>query len=178
MPTTATPPPSGRSWRARWKKVLAALEQAKAMATLVTGGKALDDPAHAKGYFTAPTIFDRVPEGDLLAQEEVFGPVLAVLRVDGLGEALRVANGVRYGLASSVYSRDPAQIMTFVEEIEAGVTHVNSPTVGGEPHLPFGGAKATGVGPREMGRSAIEFYTELKTVYYDYTGGTRKGNLY
>jgi len=163
----------------QWKKVLETIERAKGSAAkLVTGGSAYDDAARAKGYFTRPTVFDQVKPDDMLAQEEVFGPVLSVTRVDGLEEALRAANSVRYGLTASVYSRDPSAILRFVEEIECGIVHVNSPTVGGEAQLPFGGIKHTGIGPREQGKTAIEFYTELKTVYYDYTGQARKGNLY
>lgn len=163
----------------QWKKVLEAIDRAKSSdAKLVTGGRAYNDVARSRGYFTRPTVFDHVKPGDMLDQEEVFGPVLAVERVDGLEEALRAANGVRYGLTASIYSRDPSSIMRFIEDIEVGMVHVNSPTVGGEAHLPFGGIKHTGIGPREQGKTAIEFYTELKTVYYDYTGQARKGNLY
>ena len=94
------------------------------------------------------------------------------------GTALSVANGVRFGLSASVYTTDVASMFRFVDQLDAGIIHVNSPTVGGEAHIPFGGMKATGVGLREMGRVAIDFYTELKVVYVDYTGGVRKTNLY
>lgn len=163
----------------QWKKVLEAIDRAKSSAAkLVTGGGAFDDAARSRGYFTKPTVFDHVKKDDMLAQDEVFGPVLAITRVDGMEEALAAANSVRYGLTASIYSRDPSAILRFVDEIECGIVHVNSPTVGGEAQLPFGGIKHTGIGPREQGKTAIEFYTELKTVYYDYTGQARKGNLY
>jgi aldehyde dehydrogenase (NAD+) len=163
----------------QWKKVLEAIDRAKASESkLVTGGSAYDDPVRSRGYFTRPTVFDHVKNADPLAQEEVFGPVLAVTRVDGLDEAIEAASSVRYGLTSSVYSRDPGAILRFTDEIECGIVHVNSPTIGGEAQLPFGGTKHTGVGPREQGKTAIDFYTELKTVYYDYTGQARKTNLY
>ena len=93
-------------------------------------------------------------------------------------DELAVANGVKFGLSASVYTTDVASMFRFVDELEAGIIHVNSPTVGGEAHIPFGGMKATGVGLREMGSVAIDFYTELKVVYVDYTGGKRSGNLY
>jgi aldehyde dehydrogenase (NAD+) len=164
----------------QWKKVLEAIDRTKAsgVAKLVTGGGPANEGACARGYFTKPTVFDNVSDEDALAQEEVFGPVLAITRVDGLEEALRAANSVRFGLTSSVYSRDPSAILRFVDEIQTGMVHVNSPTVGGEAQLPFGGIKHTGIGPREQGKTAVDFYTELKTVYYDYTGQARKSNLY
>ena len=114
----------------------------------------------------------------VIAQEEIFGPVLSVIRVPDFAEALRVANSVKYGLASAIYTNDAAKIFEFIDRIETGITHVNSPTVGGEAHVPFGGIKGTGVGIREMGRVAIDFYTELKTVYIDYSGGKRESNVY
>jgi acyl-CoA reductase-like NAD-dependent aldehyde dehydrogenase len=101
-----------------------------------------------------------------------------VIRVRDFDEALRAANSVRYGLSSSLYTNDAAKIFEFIDRIETGITHVNSPTVGGEAQLPFGGMKATGVGLREMGRVAIDFYTELKTVYIDYTGRKRESTIY
>jgi alpha-ketoglutaric semialdehyde dehydrogenase len=163
----------------QWKKVLEAIDRAKTSnAKLVTGGGAFDDAARSRGYFTKPTVFDEVKKDDMLAQEEVFGPVLAITHADGMEDAIAAANCVRYGLTASIYSRDPSAILKFVDEIECGIVHVNSPTVGGEAQLPFGGIKHTGIGPREQGKTAIDFYTEIKTVYYDYTGQARKGNLY
>ena len=147
-------------------------------ATLVTGGARLTGDEHERGYFVQPTIFDRVTPDMRIAQEEIFGPVLSVLRVPDTASALEVANAVRYGLAASIYTRDVSAAFTFIDQMEAGIIHVNSPTVGGEAHVPFGGMKATGVGLREMGREAVGFFTELKVVYLDYTGAARQGNLY
>lgn len=154
------------------------IELGKQTATLRLGGERLSGPAYDRGYFVSPTIFDHVAAGSAIAQEEIFGPVLSVIRVKDFEEALEVANSVRYGLSSSLYTNDAAKIFEFIDKIETGITHVNSPTVGGEAQLPFGGMKATGVGLREMGRVAIDFYTELKTVYIDYTGRKRESNIY
>ena len=142
------------------------------------GGVRLTDGDLAHGYFTAPTVYDHVPRTSRLAQEEIFGPVLSVIRVGSWDEAIEAANDVVYGLTSSVFTRDVARAMEYVDEIETGMLHVNSPTVGGESQLPFGGMKATGVGQREMGPTAIDFFTEWKTVYIDYTGSKRESKIY
>ena len=147
-------------------------------AKLLCGGERCSDDARKHGFFMTPAVFDHVKPGSRLAQEEVFGPVLSVIRVKDFDEAVEVANSVRYGLTSSIYTQNIARCMQYAERIETGMLHVNSPTVGGEAHLPFGGTKATGVGAREMGKTAIEFYSEWRTVYIDYTGQKRTGNLY
>ena len=147
-------------------------------ARLVHGGERIRDGGRDRGFFMAPAIFDHVDANMRIAQEEIFGPVLSLIRVPDSESALSVANNVRFGLSASVYTNDVAAMFRFVDRLDAGILHVNSPTVGGEAHVPFGGMKATGVGLREMGRVAIDFYTELKVVYVDYTGGARKGNLY
>ena len=147
-------------------------------ARLVRGGERMRTEGRDRGFFVSPAIFDHVDANMRIAQEEIFGPVLSLLRVPDNGAALSVANSVRFGLSASVYTNDVASMFRFVDRLDAGIIHVNSPTVGGEAHIPFGGMKATGVGLREMGRVAIDFYTELKVVYVDYTGGVRKTNLY
>jgi alpha-ketoglutaric semialdehyde dehydrogenase len=147
-------------------------------ARLVCGGGRISDDGRERGFFVAPAIFDGVDAGMRIAQEEIFGPVLSLIRVPDAASALSVANSVRFGLSASVYTSDVASMFKFVDRLDAGIIHVNSPTVGGEAHIPFGGMKATGVGLREMGRAAIDFYTELKVVYVDYTGGARRTNLY
>jgi len=154
------------------------IEIGKKEAKLLLGGERLTGWEHARGYFVAPTIFDHVAPNSTIAQDEIFGPVLSVVRVRDFDEALQVANSVRYGLSSSIYTNDAAKIFEFIDRIETGITHINSPTVGGEAQLPFGGMKATGIGLREMGRVAIDFYTELKTVYIDYTGRKRESTIY
>ncbi|NUN16486.1 MAG: aldehyde dehydrogenase family protein [Myxococcales bacterium] len=163
---------------AQLQKVLLAVENAKNAATLVLGGRRLTEGAYAAGYFVEPTVFVDVQRDSQLANEEVFGPVLAILPVDGIDDALTLANRVRYGLSSSVYTRDIGSMFRYLDEIESGITHINSSTVGGEAQIPFGGMKSTGIGPREMGPNAIEFFTEVKSVYVDYTGTARTGNTY
>jgi acyl-CoA reductase-like NAD-dependent aldehyde dehydrogenase len=147
-------------------------------ARLVTGGARLTDRGRDQGYFIAPTVFDHVTPSMRLFREEIFGPVLSVCRVADFDEAVEAANAVPYGLASSIYTRDVGAAMKFVDRSEVGIVHVNNPTVGGEAHLPFGGTKATGVGPREQGSVAIDFYSELKVVYLDYTGARRTGSFF
>ena len=147
-------------------------------ATLLCGGKRAEGAGLENGHFIEPTIFDHVTPDMRIAREEIFGPVLSILRVGSFEEAIEVANDTEYGLSSSIFSNDHNRITRFIDEIESGMTHVNSPTVGGEAHIPFGGIKATGVGPREQGSTALDFYTELKVVYVDYTGGKRESKLY
>jgi len=147
-------------------------------ATLVCGGSRATGDGLDKGYFVKPTLFDHVKPDMRIAREEIFGPVLSVLRVKNFDEAMMVANDSEYGLSSSIFTNDASRIFRFVDEIETGMTHINSPTTGGEAHIPFGGIKGTGIGDREQGSTALDFYTDLKVVYVDYTGRKREGNLY
>ena len=147
-------------------------------ATLLSGGQRLEQGSLGRGHFVAPTVFDHVEPTMRIAQEEIFGPVLSVMRVADFDAALHVANDVPYGLTSSVFCRDLRQAMRFVEGVQTGITHVNSPTMGGEAQVPFGGMKATSVGHREMGTAAFEFYSELKSVYIDFTGESRNTKVY
>lgn len=147
-------------------------------AELLCGGDPADGAGLRKGFFIRPAVFDRVTPDMRIAREEIFGPVLSVLRVKDFEEALQVANDSEFGLSSSVFTNDSARVFRFVDEIETGMTHINSPTTGGEAHIPFGGIKSTGVGDFEQGSTALDFYTELKVVYVDYTGRKREGNLY
>jgi methylmalonic acid semialdehyde dehydrogenase len=147
-------------------------------AELLCGGSRAEGRGLDKGFFVRPTVFDRVTPDMRVAREEIFGPVLSVLRVKDFDEAMEVANDSEYGLSSSIFSNDAVRIFRFVDEIETGMTHINSPTTGGEAHIPFGGIKATGIGDREQGSTALDFYTDLKVVYVDYTGRKREGNLY
>jgi aldehyde dehydrogenase (NAD+) len=162
---------------AQYKKVLEYIEVGKGEAKLVCGGGPAGG-ADQKGYFIAPTIFDHVAQSARIAQEEIFGPVLVVIRVKDFEEAIAAANNVPFGLTASIFSTDSNRVFQAVDRLECGMVHVNSPTVGGEAHVPFGGTKATGIGERETGSTAIEFYSELKIVYVDYTGRKRDGKLY
>ncbi|HEV2206033.1 MAG TPA: aldehyde dehydrogenase family protein [Candidatus Acidoferrales bacterium] len=158
--------------------VLRYIEIGKRETELKCGGERLTGSRYDKGWFVAPTVFDHVPANSTIAQEEIFGPVLSVIRVKNFDEAIEAANSVRYGLTSSIYTIDANKIFEFVEKSDAGMVHVNSPTVGGEAHVPFGGTKGTSVGPKEVGRSALDFYSELKIVYIDYTGRKRESSIY
>ena len=159
------------------RKVLDYIAIGRGEARLRCGGERLAGP-HANGYFVAPTVFDAVPVEARIAQEEIFGPVLPVLPVRDFEAALEAANAVRYGLAGSIFTRDASRVFAAAERFDCGMLHVNSATVGGEAHIPFGGLKHSGVGEREVGSQAIRFYSELKVVYVDYTGAQRGGSLY
>jgi aldehyde dehydrogenase (NAD+) len=137
-------------------------------ARLVLGGKRPDNLGN--GYFVEPTIFDNVGPNMRIFKEEIFGPVLSLTSATNLTEALAHANGVDYGLTTSIFTENIDTIMNFVEEVETGMVHVNEPTIGGEAQLPFGGTKATGVGEREMAEEGLNFFTELKTVFINYSG--------
>ena len=153
----------------QWKTDLDYIELGKREgARLVLGGKR---PEHlTNGYFVEPTIFDNVTPGMRIFREEIFGPVLSVSVAKNLEEALRFANSVEYGLTSSIFTENIDTILHFVEEVETGMVHVNEPTIGGEAQLPFGGTKSTGVGEREMAEEGLNFFTELKTVFLNYSG--------
>jgi aldehyde dehydrogenase (NAD+) len=137
---------------------------------LLCGGKPLDTP----GYFFEPTIFTHVKQGATIAQEEIFGPILSIIMVKNVNEAIRVCNSVEYGLSSSIYTNDLTKAMYAIDQIEAGITYVNASTIGAEVHLPFGGIKKTGNGTREAGMEGIHEFTETKTVYIDYSGKLQK----
>lgn len=137
-------------------------------AKLVIGGKRPEQLA--QGYFVEPTIFDGVAPAMRIFKEEIFGPVLSIATAKNLDEALSYANGVEYGLTTSIFTENIDTIMRFVDEVETGMVHVNEPTIGGEAQLPFGGIKSTGVGDREMAEEGLNFFTELKTVFINYSG--------
>jgi len=142
-------------------------------ATLLCGGHQIE----SDGYFVAPTILDGVTPTMRIAQEEVFGPVLAVMSFDTLEEAIAIANGVDYGLSSAIFTNNMSHAFQAVEQLEAGITYVNAPSIGAEVHLPFGGVKKTGNGHREAASQAFDVFTEWKTVYIDYSGRLQKAQL-
>ncbi|HTH71526.1 MAG TPA: aldehyde dehydrogenase family protein [Candidatus Saccharimonadales bacterium] len=148
------------------KKVRAKIADGKREgATLVRDGT---DPGMNDGYFVAPTIFTEVDPRMSVAQDEIFGPVVSVIPADDLESALAKANAVGYGLSSSIYTRDLHSAFRYAEASEAGMLHVNLPTLGGEAHVPFGGIKDSGFGDRECGTAAFDFFTEQRVVYVGY----------
>ncbi len=146
-------------------------------ATLLCGGVRPSDAAFAHGYFFEPTIFSGVRAGSRLEQEEIFGPVLSVIRVKDAEEAFAVNNGVRYGLSSSVYTSNVTVAFRALQDLDNGITYVNAPTIGAEAHLPFGGVKDTGNGHREGGWEVFEFYSETKVGYVDYSGALQRAQI-
>jgi aldehyde dehydrogenase (NAD+) len=146
-------------------------------AKIVTGGALFADGPLASGWYYPPTIADEVKPGTTLALREVFGPVLSVIHVETLDEAITVANEVEYGLSSSIYTADVNKAFRAIERIEAGITYINAPTIGAEAHFPFGGVKGTGNGHREGGWAPYEFFSEVKTVYVDYSGGLQRAQI-
>jgi aldehyde dehydrogenase (NAD+) len=138
-------------------------------AKLLCGGKRLTGGLYDRGYFIEPTIFAGVTPEMRIAQEEVFGPVLALMLASDFDDAMRLANSGRFGLSASIVSRDLARVHQFINRIEAGLITVNLPTAGVEYQLPFGGTKESSFGMREQGPQALDFYTETRTVYMKYT---------
>jgi acyl-CoA reductase-like NAD-dependent aldehyde dehydrogenase len=145
-------------------------------AELVVGGEKLGDELGG-GYYYSPTLFDHATPDMRIAQEEIFGPTITVIRVDGEDEAIEVANGTRYGLSAAVYTRDTVRALRAVRDLQAGLVYLNAPTIGSEIHLPFGGVKDTGNGHRESGLAAIEQFTETKTVFLDYSGTLQRAHI-
>ncbi len=146
-------------------------------ADLLCGGRRATGKSVDNGYFFEPTIFARVQAGMRIEQEEIFGPVLSVVRVRDANEAFAGNNGVKYGLSSSVYTRDVNVAMRAMNELDTGITYINAPTIGAEAHLPFGGVKQTGNGHREGGWEVYEFYSETKVGYLDFSGALQRAQI-
>jgi len=146
-------------------------------ADLLIGGARPDDKSLDGGFFYLPTIFSRVKAGSRIEQEEIFGPVLSVIRVDDAEEAFEVNNGVKYGLSSSLYTRDVNLAFSALERLDNGISYINAPTIGAEAHMPFGGVKQTGNGHREGGWEVYEFYSETKVGYVDYSGALQRAQI-
>jgi aldehyde dehydrogenase (NAD+) len=146
-------------------------------AKLEAGGKALNQPELAHGWFFEPTVFTEVDPKMRIAQEEIFGPVVSVIPCENFEQAIGIANGVSYGLSSAIYTRDVNKAFRAMRDIYAGITYVNAPTIGAEVHLPFGGTKATGNGHREGGLGAIDFYTQWKSIYIDYSDRLQRAQI-
>jgi len=146
-------------------------------AKLECGGYRLEGKDYDHGWYVVPTVFSDVDAKMTIAQEEIFGPVVAVIPCDGLDHAIEIANGVVYGLSSAIYTKDVNRAFKAMRDLYAGITYINAPTIGAEVHLPFGGVKATGNGHREGGMGAIEFFTEWKSVYVDYSDKLQKAQI-
>ncbi len=146
-------------------------------AKLLCGGKRLCGSAYERGWFFQPTIFGDVAPKMRIAQEEIFGPVVSVIPCDTLEDAIEISNNVIYGLSSSIYTRDVNKAFRAMRDLYTGITYVNAPTIGAEVHLPFGGTKATGNGHREGGVGAIDFYTEWKTLYIDFSDRLQRAQI-
>lgn len=152
-----------RQYETIWSSINKAKEEG---AALIYGEDDLEGEWAKKGYFISPKLFDHVTQDMTIAQEEIFGPVLALIKFSNFDECLKQANAVEYGLSSSIYTKDLEAAMKYVENIESGLVHINMPSTYSEPQMPFGGIKATGIGGfREQGSHAIRFYTEWKTIY-------------
>ena len=143
-------------------------------ADLIFGGHSPSGGIFDEGYYIEPTIFAGVEQDMRIAQEEIFGPVLTVFRASGLEDAIQISNNVKFGLSSSIYTKDLTQAFEYINTVEAGMVHVNAPTLGGEVHLPFGGLKSSGVGQREQGVEAFDFFSEVITVYIDHAAAARQ----
>ena len=146
-------------------------------ARLKCGGNRLDKGEYQNGYFMEPTVFVDVDPKMRIAQEEIFGPVVSIIPCDDLDDAIEIANGIDYGLSSALYTKDVNRAFTAMRDLHAGITYINAPTIDAEVHLPFGGVKATGNGHREGGLGAIDFFSEWKSIYVDYSDRLQKAQI-
>jgi alpha-ketoglutaric semialdehyde dehydrogenase len=146
-------------------------------AKLLTGGEVAGGDGLGDGFYYRPTVFGDVEAGMRVAQEEIFGPTTALIRVRDLEEAVRVSNGVQYGLSSSIFTRDVNKAFRAMRDLDTGITYINAGTIGAEVHLPFGGTKDTGNGHREAGQAALDVFTEWKSIYVDYSGKLQRAQI-
>jgi aldehyde dehydrogenase (NAD+) len=146
-------------------------------ATLLVGGHRLENGPLARGWFHEPTIFGDVDPRMRIAQEEIFGPVVSVMRCRSLEDAIGIGNGVAYGLSASIYTQDINKAFAAMRDMYTGIFYVNAPTIGAEVHLPFGGTKATGNGHREAGTAALDVFSEWKSIYVDFSGKLQRAQI-
>jgi aldehyde dehydrogenase (NAD+) len=146
-------------------------------ATLLTGGEVASGNGLDKGLYYTPTVFGDADANMRVAQEEIFGPTTTLIRVHSLDEAIQVSNGVKYGLSSSIFSRDVNRAFRAMRDLDTGITYINAGTIGAEVHLPFGGTKDTGNGHREAGQAALDVFTEWKSIYVDYSGKLQRAQI-
>jgi aldehyde dehydrogenase (NAD+) len=146
-------------------------------AKLEIGGKTVKEGDLSKGWFYKPTIFSSVKPEMRIAKEEIFGPVLSVLKVSSFEEAIKVLNNTEYGLSSSIYTQNINDAFKAIRDIQCGITYINGPTIGAEAHMPFGGMKNTGNGHREGGWSVYDFFSETKVAYIDFSGKLQRAQI-
>ncbi|HEV2501076.1 MAG TPA: aldehyde dehydrogenase family protein, partial [Terriglobia bacterium] len=146
-------------------------------ARLLCGGERVTAQDCARGWFYAPTIFGDCHAGMRIAKEEIFGPVVAVIPCDGIEEAIKIGNSVDYGLSSAIYTQDVNKAFRAMRDMETGIFYVNASTIGAETHLPFGGVKQTGNGHREAALAALDFYSEWKSIYIDFSGKLQRAQI-
>jgi aldehyde dehydrogenase (NAD+) len=146
-------------------------------AKLLIGGNRLHSGAHAKGWFHEPTVFGDCTPQMRIAQEEIFGPVVSLIPFDSLEQGIEIANGVPYGLSASIYTRNVNRAFAAMQDLYTGIVYVNAPTIGAETHLPFGGTKQTGNGHREAAIASIDFFTEWKSLYIDYSDKLQRAQI-
>ena len=164
----------------QFKKILNYIEIGKKEgATVLRGGKACQEESCAKGYFIEPTIFGDVTPEMRIAQEEIFGPVVCVIRAESLEDAIRIVNGTPYGLSSSIYTRDVNRSAVAERDLETGIVYINASTIGAEIQMPFGGVKRSGIGRKEAGGrgGALDTYSRWKVVYRDVSGKLQKAQI-
>jgi aldehyde dehydrogenase (NAD+) len=160
------------------QKVMSYVEiGAREGATIATGGHRLTSGAYAGGFFHEPTIFTGVTRNMRIAREEIFGPVVSVIKCASFDEAVSIANDVAYGLSCSIYTQDINRAFKAMADVYTGIFYVNAPTIGAEVHLPFGGTKATGNGHREAGLAALDVFSEWKSVYVDFSGKLQRAQI-
>ncbi len=146
-------------------------------AKLLTGGDFHNGDEAKNGHFYQPTVFGDVSPKMRIAQEEIFGPVLGVISCDGFEQAVEIVNDSKFGLSSAIYTRDVNRAFSAIEHLDTGITYINASTIGAEIQLPFGGTKGTGNGHREAGVTALEIFSEWKSVYVDYSGKLQKAQI-
>jgi aldehyde dehydrogenase (NAD+) len=146
-------------------------------AKLACGGTRLTSGAHAKGYFHEPTVFVDVDPKMRVAREEIFGPVVSVMKCRSVEEAIEIGNGVEYGLSAAIYTQDINRAFAAMRDLYTGIFYINAPTIGAEVHLPFGGTKNTGNGHREAGVAALEVFSEWKSCYIDFSGKLQRAQI-
>jgi acyl-CoA reductase-like NAD-dependent aldehyde dehydrogenase len=146
-------------------------------AKLLTGGEVATEGDLAKGFYYRPTVFADVDARMRIAQEEIFGPTVSLIKVADFDEAIRISNGIKYGLSSAIFTQDVNKAFRAMRDLQAGITYINAGTTGAEVHLPFGGTKDTGNGHREAGQAALDVFTEWKSIYVDYSGRLQRAQI-